>query len=94
MVVEWYIGTVEWSIGTQTYTYKGDKILDKIVELDRIGEVGKKVWSLLTEDERDRYRVYGTYSFIDEVVNLLRIKDIDLTDFDVLDIIHNKIFSC
>lgn len=27
LVVEWYIGTVAWSISTQNYTYKGDKIM-------------------------------------------------------------------
>ena len=29
LVVEWCIGTVAWSIGTQNYTYKGDKIMTR-----------------------------------------------------------------
>ena len=61
--------------------------------MDRIVEVGKQIWSLLTEDERDRYRVFGTLSFVDGIVDLLRIKDFDVNDIDLVESIHDKIFS-
>lgn len=38
LVVEWYIGTVAWSIGTQNYTYKGDKIMTRKETLERVAD--------------------------------------------------------
>lgn len=61
--------------------------------MDRIVEVGKKVWFLLTEDERDKYRVFGTLSFVDAIVDLLRIKDFDVNNIDLIESIHDQIFG-
>jgi hypothetical protein len=38
LVVEWYIGTVAWSIGTQNHTYKGDKIMTRKETLERVAD--------------------------------------------------------
>ena len=48
--------------------------------MDRIVELGKQVWSLLTEDERERYYMVGTLTFVEDIVSLLNISDFDWND--------------
>ena len=61
--------------------------------MDRIVELGKQVWSLLTEDERERYYMVGTFTFVEDVVSLLNINDFDWDDIDAIESIHDKIFD-
>ena len=61
--------------------------------MDRIVELGKQVWSLLTEDERERYYMVGTLTFVEDIVSLLNINDFDWNDDYNIDSIHDKIFD-
>ena len=61
--------------------------------MDRIVELGKQVWSLLTEDERERYYMVGTLTFVEDIVSLLNIYDFDWNDDYDIDSIHDKIFD-
>ena len=61
--------------------------------MDRIVELGKQVWSLLTDDERERYYMVGTLTFVEDIVSLLNINDFDWNDDYNIDSIHDKIFD-
>lgn len=61
--------------------------------MDRIVELGKKVWNLLTEDEQERYGMFGTLTFVEYIVNLLNIDDFDRNDIYNIDEIHDEIFD-
>ena len=61
--------------------------------MDRIVELGKQVWSLLTEDEHERYYMVGTLTFVEDIVSLLNINDFDWNDDYNIDSIHDKIFD-
>ena len=61
--------------------------------MNRIVELGKKVWSLLTEDEHERYYMVGTLTFVEDIISLLNINDFDQNDIYDIDDIHNKIFG-
>ena len=61
--------------------------------MDRIVELGRQVWSLLTEDERERYYMDGTLTFVEDIVSLLNINDFDWNDDYNIDSIHDKIFD-
>lgn len=60
---------------------------------DRIVELGRQVWSLLTEDEHEMYYMVGTLTFVEDIVHLLNIQDFDWNDDYNIDDIHNKIFD-
>ena len=59
---------------------------------DRIVELGKQVWSLLTDDEHERYYMVGTLTFVEDIVGLLNINDFDWNDDYNIDTIHDRIF--
>jgi hypothetical protein len=61
--------------------------------MDRIVELGRHVWSLLTEDEHERYYMVGTLTFVEDIVGLLNITDFDWNDVYNIDSIHDKIFD-
>lgn len=61
--------------------------------MDRIVELGRQVWSLLTEDEHERYYMVGTLTFVEDIVALLNINDFDWNDEYNIDSIHDKIFD-
>jgi hypothetical protein len=61
--------------------------------MDRIVELGRQVWSLLTEDEHERYYMVGTLTFVEDIVGLLNITDFDWNDEYDIDSIHDKIFD-
>jgi hypothetical protein len=61
--------------------------------MDRIVELGRQVWSLLTEDEHERYYMVGTLTFVEDIVGLLNITDFDWNDEYNIDSIHDKIFD-
>ena len=61
--------------------------------MDRIVELGKKVWNLLTEDEQERYCMVGTLTFVENIVSLLNIDDFDWNDIYNIDEIHDEIFD-
>ena len=61
--------------------------------MDRIVELGRQVWSLLTEDEQERYYNVGTLTFVEDIVSLLNIPDFDWNDDYNIDSIHDKIFD-
>lgn len=61
--------------------------------MDRIVELGKQVWSLLTEDEHERYYMVGTLTFVEDIVSLLNISDFDWNDEYIIDSIHDQIFD-
>lgn len=60
--------------------------------MDRIVELGKKVWSLLTEDERERYYMVGTLTFVEDITAMVGY-DLDFDDTTSIDDIHDKIFD-
>lgn len=60
---------------------------------DRIVELGRQVWSLLTEEEHERYYMVGTLTFVEDIVGLLNISDFDWNDDYNIDSIHDKIFD-
>jgi hypothetical protein len=59
--------------------------------MDRIVELGKQVWSLLTEDEQERYYNVGTLTFVEDIAIMVGY-DIDGDDIPIDDI-HDKIFG-
>lgn len=61
--------------------------------VERIVEFGKKVWSLMTDEEQVNFRVTGTYQFVEYIVDLLGFYDIDWSNVDLIEDIHNKIFN-
>lgn len=61
--------------------------------MDRIVELGRQVWSLLTEEEHERYYMVGTLTFVEDIVGLLNISDFDWNDDHNIDSIHDKIFD-
>ena len=61
--------------------------------MDRIVELGRQVWSLLTEDEQERYSMVGTLTFVEDIVKLLNINDFDWNDEYNIDSIHDRIFD-
>lgn len=61
--------------------------------MERIVELGKKVWSLLTEEEQERYYVVGTLTFVEDIIGLLNIGDFDYDDIYLVDSIHEQIFG-
>lgn len=60
---------------------------------DRIVELGKKVWSLLTDDEHEKYYMVGTLTFVEDIVALLNVHDFDWDSVEHLDTIHDRIFD-
>ena len=61
--------------------------------VERIVEFGKKVWSLMTDEEQVNCRVTGTYQFVEYIIDLLGFYDIDWSNVDFIEDIHNKIFN-
>lgn len=61
--------------------------------MDRIVKLGRQIWSLLTEDERERYYRVGTLTFVENIVSLLNIDDFDQNDDYDIDSIHDRIFD-
>lgn len=61
--------------------------------MNRIVELGKQIWSLLTEDERERYNIAGTFTFVENLVSLLNLNDFDWDDINMVESIHDKIFD-
>lgn len=61
--------------------------------MNRIVELGRQVWSLLTEEEHERYYMVGTLTFVEDIVGLLNINDFDWNDDYNIDSIHDKIFD-
>jgi hypothetical protein len=59
--------------------------------MNRIVELGKKIWSLLTEDEQERYYMVGTLTFVEDIAVMVGY-DLDSDDTSIDDI-HNKIFG-
>ena len=59
---------------------------------DRLIELGRQVWSLLTDDERDHSGYRGTLSFVEDIAGLVGY-DIDSDDTVSIDDIHDKIFD-
>ena len=60
---------------------------------ERIVELGRQVWSLLTDDEHENYYMVGTLTFVEDIVALLCIPDFDWDSVETLDIIHDRIFD-
>jgi hypothetical protein len=59
--------------------------------MNRIVELGKKIWSLLTEDEQERYYMVGTLTFIEDIAVMIGY-NLDYDDTVSIDDIHDKIF--
>ena len=71
--------------------------MDKIVEQqklakDRLIELGKQVWSLLTDDERENYSYRGTLSFVEDIAVIVGY-DIDSDNTTDIDDIHDQIIG-
>lgn len=60
--------------------------------MDRVVELGKKIWSLLTEDEHERYYSVGTLTFIEDIAIMVGY-DLDSDDETSIDDIHDQIFG-
>ena len=69
--------------------------MDKTTEKqnNRIVELGKQVWALLTDEERENYYMVGTLTFVEDIVALLNIPDFDWDSVETLDTVHDKIFE-
>ena len=78
-------GTLVRSSGRVVDNYKGDLTMDRIVEL------GKKIWSLLTEEEQERYFFVGTLTFVEDIAVMVGY-DLDSDDTSIDDI-HYQIFG-
>lgn len=61
--------------------------------MNRIVELGRQVWSLLTEEEHEKYYMVGTFTFVEDIVGLLNLNDFDWDDIDTIESIHDKIFD-
>lgn len=61
--------------------------------IDRIVELGRQVWSLLTEDEHENYYIEGTFTFVEDIVALLCISHLDWDDVNLVESIHDRIFD-
>ena len=59
---------------------------------DRLIELGRQVWSLLTDDERENYGYRGTLSFVEDIAVIVGY-DIDSDDTVSIDELHDKIFD-
>jgi hypothetical protein len=59
--------------------------------MNRIVELGKKIWSLLTEDEQERYYMVGTLTFVEDIAVMIGY-NLDYDDTVSIDDIHDKIF--
>ena len=59
---------------------------------DRLIELGRQVWSLLTDDEREHYGYRGTLSFVEDIAVIVGY-DIDSDNEADIDDIHDKIFD-
>lgn len=71
--------------------------MDKIVEQqklakDRLIELGKQVWSLLTDDEQENYSYRGTLSFVEDIAVIVGY-DIDSDNTTDIDDIHDQIIG-
>ncbi len=60
---------------------------------DRIVELGRQVWSLLTDDEHENYYNVGTLTFVEDIVALLNIPNFDWDSVETLDAVHDRIFD-
>lgn len=60
--------------------------------MDRVVELGRKIWSLLTEDEHERYYMVGTLTFVEDIAIMVGY-DIDSDDETSIDYIHDQIFG-
>ena len=60
--------------------------------INRIVELGKKVWYLLTEDEQERYYMVGTLTFVEDIAIIIGY-DLDSDDEVSIDDIHDQIFD-
>lgn len=60
--------------------------------VNRIVELGKKIWSLLTEDEQERYYMVGTLTFVEDIAIIIGY-DLDSDDEVSIDDIHDQIFD-
>lgn len=59
----------------------------------RIITVGRKIWKMLTDDEKTRYYVdIGTIGFVEDVARLLHL-DLCMTSLKTFEFIHNSIIS-
>ena len=59
---------------------------------DRLIELGRQVWSLLTDDEREHYGYRGTLSFVEDIAVIVGY-DIDSDNEADIDDIHDKIIG-
>lgn len=59
---------------------------------DRLIELGKQIWSLLTDDEVSNYCCRGTLSFLEDVARIVGY-DIDPDDDVSIDYLHSQIIS-
>lgn len=60
--------------------------------MDRIVELGRQVWPLLTEEEHERYYMVGTLTFVEDIATMIGY-DLDCDDVASIDDIHDKIFD-
>lgn len=60
--------------------------------MNRIVELGRQVWLLLTEEEHERYYMVGTLTFVEDIAAMIGY-DLDGDDVTSIDDIHDKIFD-
>lgn len=58
----------------------------------RIVEFGRQVWSLMTDEEHEHFGIEGTFYFIELIASCVW-PDIDWTDTDLVERIHDEIFN-
>ena len=59
---------------------------------DRVIELGRQVWSLLTDDEKESYSYRGTLSFVEDIATIVGY-DADYDDTTSVDDIHDQIIT-
>jgi hypothetical protein len=62
------------------------------ITTNRIINLGKELWNLLTEDEQEKYFCdNGALGFLEDVITILHI-DFPWTDIDLTNYIYDQIF--
>lgn len=63
--------------------------MDRITR-DRVIELCRQIWSSLTEEEHKR--IFSTFSFVENIIDLLDIDDFDW-NVETLNSIHHEVFG-
>ena len=64
-------------------------------QLNRIIEVGRRLWKSLSSEEQETYGIVdGTYGFVENVVAILHLYDYEFGSEQEFEQVHDKIIGC